>query len=121
MHLRHENQNQNRPTPPKTSPNQSELGPLPNQNRPATSDPIRAHHPLPRRLACPLPICVSPSEIRWGRNWYRGRHLGRLGAQTGNIRQGDASMTSTSEERPRRRRLVAAFVPLGLGLFFLVN
>ena len=30
-------------------------------------------------------------------------------------------MTSTSEERPRRRRLVAAFVPLGLGLFFLAN
>ena len=29
-------------------------------------------------------------------------------------------MTSTPEERPRRRRLVAAFVPLGLGLLFLI-
>ena len=29
-------------------------------------------------------------------------------------------MTNTREERPRRRRLVAVFVPLGLGLLFLI-
>ncbi len=29
-------------------------------------------------------------------------------------------MNSTPEERPHRRRLVAAFVPVGLGLLFLL-
>jgi len=33
--------------------------------------------------------------------------------------QNQSSMTSTREEWPRRRRLVAAFVPLGLGILFL--
>ncbi len=43
------------------------------------------------------------------------------GAQTGNIRKGDASMTSTREDRPRRRRLVAASVCLGIGFLSLYS
>lgn len=50
---------------------------------------------------------------------YGGRRLGRFVAQTSNIRQGDASMTSTREERPRRSPLVGVFVGVGLGLLFL--
>jgi hypothetical protein len=42
-----------------------------------------------------------------------------IGAQAGNIRQGDASMTNTREEW-LRRGLLRAFLSGGLGLFFLV-
>jgi hypothetical protein len=80
-----------------------------------------------RRRRCPwhgfqfgLPVADGQkTTLRRGRNWYGGRRRGRLGARTGNVRQGDTSMNSTPEERPLRRRLVAVFVPGGLGLLFL--
>ncbi len=46
--------------------------------------------------------------------------LGRLGAQTGNVRQGNASMNSADEERPRRPPRLVAAIGLPLGLLFLV-
>ena len=40
--------------------------------------------------------------------------------ETGNVRQGDASMNSTREEWPRRERpLLGVFAGFGLGLLFL--
>ena len=42
-------------------------------------------------------------------------------AQTGNIPNGDTSMTSTREDRFRRGPLVAAFFGLGMGLLLLAN
>src|SRR4051794_10721596 len=68
-----------------------------------------------------LPVAHGQeTTLRRGRNWYGGRHLGRLGAQTGNVRQGVASMNTTREDRPRRRPLVR-FIGLPLGLLFLAN
>ena len=76
---------------------------------------------LGRGLLIGLPVAGGhKTSLRWGRNWYGGRRFGRLGARTGNVHQGDASMSSTGEERPPRRRpLVAGFVNIGLGLIFL--
>ena len=64
-----------------------------------------------------LPVADGQkTTLRWGRNWYGSRRLGRLAARTGNVCQGDTSMTGTREDWPRRRhRLIGAFVNLGLG------
>src|SRR5438045_1496247 len=79
---------------------------------------------IPSRFFLPplgLPVADGQkTTLRWGRNWYGGRRLGRLGARIGNVRQGDASMNSTGEERPRRR-FDPAFVILGMGLLLLAN
>src|SRR5262245_55264971 len=63
----------------------------------------------------------TKNNAKGGRNWYGGRRLGRLGARSGNVRQGDAPMNRTREERPRRPPLVVAFVIIGLGVLFLAT
>jgi hypothetical protein len=85
------------------------------------NDPYRTRNePSPTVVRYGLPVAAGQkNNAKWRRNWYGGQRPGRLGARIRNVRQGEASMNSTREERPSRRRLVAAFVNLGLGLLFL--
>lgn len=67
-----------------------------------------------------LPVAdEQKTTLSWGRNWLGRQPRSRLGARIGNIHQGDASMTSTREERPHSPHLFGIFAGFGLGLSFL--
>src|SRR3954449_1188109 len=63
-----------------------------------------------------LPVADGQkTTLRWGRNWYGGRRLGRLGARIGNVRQGDDSMNSTNDKQSTRSAAIAALLAIIAG------